>query len=49
MYEKLLSTFSSRDHLIIGRDKEEAEILGHLNENLKNHKSSMVYVCGHPG
>ena len=49
MYSKLLSTFSSRDHLIIGRDKEEKQILKHLKLNMSKNQSSMVYVCGQPG
>jgi hypothetical protein len=43
-YESLLSVFSSKDHLIIGRDKEESEIKSHLENS-----SDILYICGHPG
>jgi Cdc6-like AAA superfamily ATPase len=49
MYSKLLATFSSRDHLIIGRDSEERQIKKHLQTNMDKNQSSMLYVCGHPG
>ena len=48
LYTVLLSTFSSREHLIVGRDKEEKSIKESLEKGLKG-KSQFLYICGRPG
>ena len=48
-YESLQNVFSSRDHLIVGRNEEEKAIRGFIGANIKEDKSGLLYVCGHPG
>lgn len=49
LYMALLSTFSSRDHLIVGRDKEEEQIKTWLENGLAQQESQFLHICGHPG
>ena len=49
LYESLLHVFSSRDHLIVGRDAEGNAIKEFIDDNIKNDVSGLLYVCGHPG
>jgi ABC-type glutathione transport system ATPase component len=47
-YVEMISVFTaSNKHLIVGRDKEETEIVEKLS--IKSKKGNLVYICGHPG
>jgi len=41
--------FSSRDHLIVGRDEEGAAIRQFVQNNIDKDVSGLLYICGHPG
>lgn len=49
LYESLLHVFSSRDHLIVGRDDEGIAIRQFIDSNLSRDVSGLLYICGHPG
>ena len=49
LYETLQNVFSSRDHLIVGRDDEESAIRDFIQANIDKDQSGLLYVCGHPG
>jgi len=49
LYESLLHVFSSRDHLIVGRDAEGDAIKNFIDNNIKSDVSGLLYICGHPG
>ena len=49
LYESLLHVFSSRDHLIVGRNEEEQAIKTFIENNIKQDITGLLYICGHPG
>lgn len=49
LYESLLHVFSSRDHLIVGRDVEGDAIKSFIESNIQQDSSGLMYICGHPG
>jgi phage replication-related protein YjqB (UPF0714/DUF867 family) len=49
LYESLLHVFSSRDHLIVGRNDEEQAIKQFIQTNVAQDISGLLYICGHPG
>lgn len=40
---------SSHDMMIYCREYEKSQIQAYIDENLKEDKSGLMYVCGHPG
>jgi len=49
IFESLLHVFSSREHLIVGRNVEEQAIKQFIEENIKQDVTGLLYICGHPG
>jgi Cdc6-like AAA superfamily ATPase len=49
IFESLLHVFSSREHLIVGRNEEEQVIKQFIDDNIKQDVTGLLYVCGHPG
>ena len=49
IFESLLHVFSSREHLIVGRNEEEQAIKQFIWDNIKQDVTGLFYVCGHPG
>ena len=48
-YQGLLQVYSSKEHLIVGREKEERKMREYLQTYIDKSKSSILYICGHPG
>lgn len=48
---KLINEFNwnSKDMNIYRRNMEKEEIVDYIEDNMKNSKSGLMYVCGHPG